>query len=100
MPLDIPLINFPLDSTLLCWSFVTLTTTPSYEREVTQMKTGRTHQKQVNIRLDDETLRRIDNCRSELLKIEGEIPPRADIVREAIDRYLDEFEKGQLGGKP
>lgn len=63
------------------------------------MKTGRTHQKQVNIRLDDETLRRIDNCRSELLKSEGEIPPRADIVRAAIDRYLNEFERDLRGGK-
>ncbi|MGM0516855.1 MAG: CopG family transcriptional regulator [Pseudomonadota bacterium] len=57
------------------------------------MKTGRTHQKQVNIRLDDETLRRIDNCRTELLKTEGEIPTRADVVRSAIESYLDEFER-------
>ena len=56
------------------------------------MKTGRTHQKQVNIRLDDETLRRIDNCRTELLKTEGEIPTRADVVRSAIESFLDEFE--------
>jgi len=58
------------------------------------MKTGRTHQKQVNIRLDDETLRRIDNCRTELLKTEGAIPTRADVVRNAIASFLDEFERG------
>ena len=63
------------------------------------MKTGRTHQKQVNIRLDDETLRRIDECRSELLKTTGEIPPRADVVRAAIDRYLEEFERELRGAK-
>ncbi|MDG4868588.1 ribbon-helix-helix protein, CopG family [Guyparkeria sp. 1SP6A2] len=63
------------------------------------MKTGRTHQKQVNIRLDDETLRRIDECRSELLKTTGEIPPRADVVRTAIDQYLEEFERNQRGPK-
>jgi len=48
-----------------------------------------TQQKQVNVRLHDETLSRIDNCRMKLLKEMGQIPTRSDVVRMAIDEYLN-----------
>jgi metal-responsive CopG/Arc/MetJ family transcriptional regulator len=49
---------------------------------------GRTQQKQVNIRLDDETISALDACRAEQRNPHGNIPTRSDIVREAIDEYL------------
>jgi metal-responsive CopG/Arc/MetJ family transcriptional regulator len=49
---------------------------------------GRTQQKQVNIRLDDETIAALDACRAEQRNPQGNIPTRSDIVREAIDEYL------------
>ncbi|TQV63046.1 MAG: CopG family transcriptional regulator [Halothiobacillaceae bacterium] len=49
----------------------------------------RTQQRQINIRLDDETLARIDECRSLGLKEQGVIPTRSDIVRVALEAYLE-----------
>lgn len=49
---------------------------------------GRTQQKQVNIRLDDDTIAALDACRAEQRNPQGNIPTRSDIVREAIDEYL------------
>ena len=49
---------------------------------------GRTQQKQVNIRLDDETIAALDACRAEKRNTQGNIPTRSDIVREALDEYL------------
>jgi len=48
---------------------------------------------QVNICLDDETLSRIDNCRITLVKELNEIPARPDVVRIAIDEYLNKSGK-------
>jgi len=52
------------------------------------MSGERTQQRQVNIRLDDETLARIDECRSLELKKQGVIPTRSDVVRVALEAYL------------
>lgn len=57
--------------------------------------TGKTHQKQVNIRLDDETLEQIDEYRFNERFARGNIPTRSDIVREAIDTFLERI--GQRG---
>lgn len=56
-------------------------------------------QKQVNIRLDDETLNRIDSCRTYLLESHGGIPTRSDVVRMAITAFLEECEKKAGSGK-
>jgi Arc/MetJ-type ribon-helix-helix transcriptional regulator len=53
------------------------------------MKPSRTQQKQVNIRLDDETLARLDTCRTELRDQFANIPTRSDVVRMAIEEFLD-----------
>ena len=53
------------------------------------MKPSRTQQKQVNIRLDDETLERLDTCRTELRDQFPNIPTRSDVVRMAIEEFLD-----------
>lgn len=53
------------------------------------MKLSRTQQKQVNIRLDDETLERLDTCRTELRDQFANIPTRSDVVRMAIEEFLD-----------
>lgn len=52
-----------------------------------------TQQKQVNIRLDDETLARIDKCRSTMMEEVGTIPTRSDVVRYALDDYLKKCDK-------
>ena len=49
---------------------------------------GRTQQKQVNIRLDDDTIAALVACRAEQRNPQGNIPTRSYIVREAIDEYL------------
>lgn len=49
---------------------------------------GRTQQKQVNIRLDDDTIAALDACRAEQRNPQGNIPTRSDMVREAIEEYL------------
>ncbi len=59
--------------------------------------TSRTHQKQVNIRLDDETLTRLDRLRAQFLDSSGSIPTRSDLVRMAIEEFL---EKRSEGDKP
>lgn len=62
---------------------------------------SKTHQKQVNIRLDDETLEQIDEYRFKERYARGTIPTRSDIVREAIDAFLEQpGERGQNGGGP
>ncbi|WP_371258981.1 ribbon-helix-helix domain-containing protein [Ectothiorhodospira sp. BSL-9] len=48
----------------------------------------RTQQRQVNIRLDDETLALLDECRAEQRTPQGNIPTRSDVVRQAIEKYL------------
>ena len=53
------------------------------------MSSERTQQRQVNIRLDDETIAKIDACRSKHLMDIGSIPTRSDIVRIALDAYLE-----------
>lgn len=45
--------------------------------------------KQLAIRLDDETFKLIDRKRMEIGAKEGEIPSRSDIVRMALDNYLE-----------
>lgn len=45
-------------------------------------------QKQVNIRLDDTTLARIDRCRIALTEKLGKIPTRSGVVRMALENYL------------
>nr|WP_240481131.1 ribbon-helix-helix domain-containing protein [Ectothiorhodospira sp. BSL-9] len=42
----------------------------------------------MNIRLDDETLALLDECRAEQRTPQGNIPTRSDVVRQAIEKYL------------
>ena len=59
---------------------------------------SKTHHKQVNIRLDDETLEQVDEYRFNERHTRGTIPTRSDIVREAIDAFLAEASKqGEQG---
>ena len=58
---------------------------------------GRTQQKQVNIRLDDDTIAALDACRAEQRNPQGNIPTRSDIVREAIHEYLSVRQKTPAG---
>ncbi|WP_019570991.1 CopG family transcriptional regulator [Thioalkalivibrio sp. ALE11] len=62
------------------------------------MKPSKTHQKQVNIRLDDETLDRLDECRSDLRDQFPNIPTRSDVVRMAIEEFLER--RGRDGHPP
>ena len=45
--------------------------------------------KQLAIRLDDEAFKLIDKKRMEIGAMEGSIPSRSDIVRMALDKYLE-----------
>lgn len=49
---------------------------------------NRAQQRQINIRLDDQTLALIDECRAEERGGQGNIPTRSDVVRKAIEAYL------------
>jgi len=54
------------------------------------MNTSGPGQKQLAVRVDDETLQAIDRKRMALAqKTGGGIPSRSDIVRMALDQYLD-----------
>ena len=53
------------------------------------MKNSGGQQRQVNIRLDDETLARIDECRTALRQSFPNIPTRSDVVRMAIEEFLE-----------
>lgn len=44
--------------------------------------------KQVNVRLDPEQERRIDEKRAALQKVLGRIPTRSEVVRMALDEFL------------
>lgn len=44
---------------------------------------------QVNVRLDANLAARIDEKRTELQKQLGRIPTRSDVVRLALDKYLE-----------
>lgn len=59
------------------------------------MTKNSTRQKQINIRMDEETLNRIDRCRTNLLTETGEIPTRSDVVRAALNYYLPQCNKEQ-----
>lgn len=52
------------------------------------MANSKTQQRQVNVRLDDETLTQIDECRSELRHSFPNIPTRSDVIRMAIEEFL------------
>ena len=52
------------------------------------MEKPKTHQRQVNIRLDDDTLAQIDDCRTQLRGSLPNIPSRSDVVRMAIEEFL------------
>ena len=43
---------------------------------------------QVNVRLDAEIAKRIDEKRTQLQKELGRIPTRSDVMRMALDKYL------------
>lgn len=43
---------------------------------------------QVNVRLDTEVAKRIDEKRTQLQKELGRIPTRSDVMRMALDKYL------------
>lgn len=43
---------------------------------------------QVNVRLDTEIAKRIDEKRTQLQKELGRIPTRSDVMRMALDKYL------------
>lgn len=45
-------------------------------------------QRQLAVRVDDETLVSIDKKRMELAEQTGEIPTRSEVVRIALDAYL------------
>ena len=45
-------------------------------------------QKQLAVRIDDETIQLIDRKRMELARELGEIPSRSDVVRIALERFL------------
>lgn len=45
-------------------------------------------QKQLAVRVDDETLQAIDKKRMELAESQGTIPSRSDIVRIALEQFL------------
>lgn len=51
---------------------------------------GNNQNKQINIRLDDKKLMLIDQCRSKKMEMFGKIPSRSEIMRLALDRYLEE----------
>lgn len=53
------------------------------------MKNSQGQQRQVNIRLDDATLARIDQCRTELRQSFPNIPTRSDVVRMALEEFLE-----------
>lgn len=44
--------------------------------------------KQINVRLDPEQERRIDEKRADLQKALGRIPSRSEVVRMALDEFL------------
>ncbi|MGH9588110.1 MAG: hypothetical protein ACRD3F_14245 [Acidobacteriaceae bacterium] len=44
--------------------------------------------KQVNVRLDPEQERRVDEKRAALQKVLGRIPTRSEVVRMALDEFL------------
>ncbi|MFO1207428.1 MAG: hypothetical protein U1F48_08000 [Burkholderiales bacterium] len=46
-------------------------------------------QKQLAVRIDDETIQRIDRKRMELAATQGTIPSRSDVVRIALERFLE-----------
>lgn len=43
---------------------------------------------QVNLRLDQEMVDKIDDKRVELKQKSGRIPTRSDVIRNALDQYL------------
>lgn len=45
-------------------------------------------QKQLAVRIDDETIQLIDRKRMELARELGEIPSRSDVVRIALEQFL------------
>jgi len=51
-------------------------------------------QRQVNIRVDDDMLERIDEVRAGLRRRFSNIPSRSDIIRMAIEGFLREHEQG------
>ena len=44
--------------------------------------------KQINVRLDESTLKLVDSRRMELGQETGNIPTRSDVFRIALDEYL------------
>lgn len=52
---------------------------------------------QVNVRLDAETAKRIDEKRTQLQKDMGRIPTRSDVMRLALDKYLVRDQRKQRG---
>ena len=54
---------------------------------------------QVNVRLDTEMAKRIDEKRTQLQKELGRIPTRSDVMRMALDKYLgSDKRKGRGSG--
>lgn len=53
------------------------------------MKNSGPQQRQINIRLDDATLERIDTCRTAMRQSFLNIPTRSDVVRMAIKEFLE-----------
>lgn len=54
------------------------------------------NQKQVNVRMDVETVARLDECRIRRRTPQGNLPTRSDIVREAVEEFLER----ETGYKP
>jgi len=54
------------------------------------------NQKQVNVRMDVETVARLDECRIRRRTPQGNLPTRSDIVREAVEEFLER----EAGYKP
>lgn len=52
---------------------------------------------QVNVRLDAEIAKRIDEKRTQLQKELGRIPTRSDVIRLALDKYLGKDHRKQRG---
>ena len=54
------------------------------------------NQKQVNVRMDVETVARLDECRIRRRTPQGNLPTRSDIVRVAVEEFLER----EMGYKP
>ena len=46
------------------------------------------NQKQVNVRMDVETVARLDECRIRRRTPQGNLPTRSDLVRVAVEEFL------------